>query len=239
MDTTRMVQVTWTPGCFLEKNPEGLFFFNREDFADEMEKKFSESCVHRVPENRVTGRIESVEMWPRVYNPAAKQTDDLVIMHMSDEASARKLILTHRSITLGRTVGGIRSFIGVSFCKVKHDLSKLQTYKDVGYFMDLLHATNLEMKAIGAVCPKNGSMCPQFPYTWVDAEAYVAEHKRLQDTDRTGQAAEAFLLGHRPVVNLKGKQSRVDALFKHKIACVWKLRQFQIEGVPFEFEHSD
>ena len=232
-----MVQIVWTPGCFADKNDGGLYFLDSEDFFEEMEKKLAlRAASHINP--AITGRIESVEMWPRVYDPVTKKTNDLVIMHMSDQASAHTLIHHYCSVTLDRVVGGIKSFIGVSFCELKHDLSKLQTYKDIGYHLDMLHATNLEMKAIGAEY-KYGGMCPTFPDTWVDAAEYEARYKQYKESDKSGRAAQAFLLGHRPVPNLKAKQTRVDELYEHKLSCVWKLRQFQIEGVPLEFEHSD
>jgi hypothetical protein len=159
-----------------------------------------------------------------------KPTLEFFIKFESEEQAC--MVLGMKSMTL--MFGQLR--VTVEFVQPTQSYATRKTFRTIGDSIVRLNAIEDEYKKIGAVRQMGGK--PTLSDKYLDKSWFIRELERAKALRASGQSLDhnmhGPLRGRRPV-DSTAKQAQITALYDEECDILIKLREFQLNGVDFDF----
>jgi hypothetical protein len=130
--------------------------------------------------------------------------------------------------------------VAVKFGKPIRDLVTRETYREIGMLVDRIKEIGKELQTIGAV-RENGFGPPKLSDKYAERSYYIqndtlAAWKRTRAAGYSLEYHPYMLLKHKRPIDTAKINSRIKALYNEECDALIQLREFQINGIEFEFE---
>jgi len=165
---------------------------------------------------------------------SAKPTLELFICFESDEQAC--MVLGTKSLNLTLHSPNEAHHITVEFVRPIQPYETRKTFRTIGDLLVRLDAIVDEYKKFGAV--RQGSGKPTLSNTLLDKSWFITELEKAKTIRASGGSLDhnmyGPLRGRRPV-DSKAVEAQITALYDEECDILIKLREFQLNGIDFEF----